>query len=130
MSTEEADRTPLLPSTYTQGFLRDQGLAVDDGVDGIAAGLQALLGGGSSDDEEEGEEGEDAGGKKGPAFVTERYTRTAMRKGDKDGGSVGPEELELNLASSHHSLWGPCRDPTALLLVLRCACVHVLYYPH
>lgn len=78
---------------------------MDDGVDAIAAGLQALLGGGESSDDEE--EGEDAGGgKKGPAFVTERYTRTAMRKGEGDGGSAGPEELELSLASSHHSLWG------------------------
>lgn len=80
----------------------------DDGVDGIAAGLHALLGG--SDSEEEGEDGDEGAAtkKKGSAFVTERYARTAMRR-EGEKGSAGPVELELSLASSHHSLWGACR---------------------
>lgn len=82
--------------TIVQGFLQDQGLAVDDSVDGIAAGLQALLGG-DSDDEDEGG-AEEA---KGPAFVMETYRRKGV-------GAVGPEALDLSLASSHHSLWGAC----------------------
>lgn len=69
----------------------------DDGLDGIAAGLQALLGGGSDDEEEADAEAE---GKKSPAFVMETYKRQRPQQ--------GPEELVLSLASSHHSLWGTC----------------------
>jgi hypothetical protein len=74
---------------------------VDDSLDAIAGGLQALLGGGSSDEDDE--EGEGEGGKKPPAFVVETYKRKRP-SGGGDGG--GPAELELSLASSHHSLWG------------------------
>jgi hypothetical protein len=85
----------------TQGFLQDQGLAVNDGLDAIAGGLQALLGGSDDDEEGEGEEG-GGGGKKAPVFVTETYRRKRPQ-GSEDSG---PAELELSLASSHHSLWG------------------------
>lgn len=98
------------PHPTIQGFLAEQGVAVDDGLDGIAAGLSALLGGGSDEEDEEGD-----GKMKTPAFVTETYTRrrppTSSSSQQQEQQQElpplpGPAELELSLASSHHSLWG------------------------
>lgn len=87
-----------IDQSTNQGFLQEQGLAVDDGLDGIAAGLQALLGGSSDDEDEEEGDGDGEGGKKAPMFVMETYKRPSYQH--------GPAELELSLAPSHHSLWG------------------------